>query len=257
MLTEPFVDELVVGYSPGPPYGRHLLTWAELAASGLARQQLRRAAAANLYAALDRVGIHGQPPALMLSFDGLESSVLLAHQFWEDLAEAVPGELVVGAPARDVVIFTGAQSGSGLRRLRRAVDRMFFAGGAELLSRELLVRRQRRWEVFHPPPEPGHRPPPLPAAPRSPVPVPQSPAVSRSPVAPQSPAIPPVVPRSLMVPRSAVAPQSAMVPRSSAVPRSPVVAGPLPSGAPPLHPRARSGQVSPRPRRWQASAPPR
>lgn len=170
-LTDPFLGPLAVGYTPGPPYGRRLLTRDEL---GLPRRELRRAAVANLYAALERVRFHGQPPALMLSLDGLESSALLAHGFWDDLADSVPGELVVGVPARDVVIFTGAHSGSGLRKVRRAVDRVFFAGGPHLLSQELLVRRHRRWEVFgaepaHPVSPPG---PPEPAVPRQRRPLP-------------------------------------------------------------------------------------
>jgi uncharacterized protein YtpQ (UPF0354 family) len=152
-LTDGFVGDIAVGYAPGPPYGGRLLTWEELETSGGSRRELRRHAAENLYAALDRVGVHGQPPTLMLSFDGcdgLESSVLLAHAFWDDLSGSVPGELVVGAPARDVVMFTGSQSQSGLQKLRRAVDRVFFAGGPNLLSQDLLVRRQRRWEIFDP-----------------------------------------------------------------------------------------------------------
>lgn len=150
-LTDAFIGDIAVGYAPGPPYGQRLLTWEELETSGTTLRELRRRAADNLYAALDRVGVHGQPPALMLSFDGcdgLESSVLLAHAFWDDLAGSVPGELVVGAPARDVVMFTGSQSQSGLQKLRRAVDRVLFAGGAHLLSPDLLVRRQRHWEIF-------------------------------------------------------------------------------------------------------------
>jgi uncharacterized protein YtpQ (UPF0354 family) len=152
-LTDGFVGDIAVGYTPGPPYGQRLLTWEELEGSGGSRRALRRRAADNLYTALDRVGIHGQPPTLMLSFDGcdgLESSVLLAHAFWEDLSGSVPGELVVGAPARDVVMFTGSQSQTGLQKLRRAVDRVFFAGGQHLLSQDLLVRRRRHWEIFDP-----------------------------------------------------------------------------------------------------------
>jgi hypothetical protein len=147
-LTDGFLGDLSVAYSAGPPYGQRLLTWDELGGLGLVRGDLRREAAENLHACLDRVGIHGQPPALMLSFDGLESSLLLARPLWDDLEQSVPGDLVVGVPARDVVIFTGSQSRSGLQKVRRAVDRVFFAGGPHLLSRDLLVRRQRRWEVF-------------------------------------------------------------------------------------------------------------
>lgn len=196
-VTDAFLGDLTVGYTAGPPFGQHLLTGQDLESSGMPRRELRRTAAASLYAALDRVGIHGQPPALMLSFDGLESSILLAHRFWDDVERSVPGDLVVGAPARDVVIFTGMQSRSGLQKVQRAVDRVFFAGGSHLLTRDLLVRRRQRWEVLSPqalPPDPSPEPlpgqfppsaPPYPgsappwSAPRSPVPqsaVPRSPA---------------------------------------------------------------------------------
>lgn len=152
--TDPFVASLSVAYTTGPPFGQQLLTWHDLNRLGRSRRELRQEAAANLYRSLGRVQILGQPPALLLSFDGLESSVLLAHRFWDDLATSVPGELVVGVPARDVVIFTGSDSASGMRRVRRAVDRMFLARGSHLLSRDLLVRRQRRWEVLRLDPHP-------------------------------------------------------------------------------------------------------
>ena len=47
----------------------------------------------------------------------------------------MPGELVVGVPARDVVVVTGSQSAPGLEKARRCVERVFFAGGENLLSR--------------------------------------------------------------------------------------------------------------------------
>ena len=88
-----------------------------------------------------RAEFHGQPPALMLSFEGLESSLLLATDFWRRLEGAVPGELVVGVPARDVVIVTGSQSQPGMEKAKRCVERVFFAGGENPLAPNLLVRR--------------------------------------------------------------------------------------------------------------------
>jgi len=145
-----FLGDLAVGYTVGPPYGEHLLNWTDLDRFGLSHRALRRYATENLERMLDRVRIHGQPPALMISFDGLESSVLLADAFWDGLIDNVPGELVVGVPARDVVIVTGSESRPGLEKARRAVDRVFFAGDQHLLTRHLLVRRPGGWDVFRP-----------------------------------------------------------------------------------------------------------
>ncbi|HZN20776.1 MAG TPA: hypothetical protein VFB84_21720 [Micromonosporaceae bacterium] len=145
-----FLGNLGVAYTAGPPYGERLMTWTDLDRFGLSHRALRHQAVANLDAMLGRVRLHGQPPALMLSFDGLESSVLLADEFWDGLEGSVPGDLVVGVPARDVVIVTGSESRPGLEKARRAVDRVFFAGDEHLLTRHLLVRRRGLWDVFRP-----------------------------------------------------------------------------------------------------------
>lgn len=148
LLLDEFLGNLAVGYSLGPPFGDRLVTWTDLDRFGVSHRVVRREAGAALDAGLDRVRLHGRPPALMLSFDGLESSVLLADAFWDSLEGSVPGELVVGCPARDVVIVTGTASVAGLEKVRRAVDRVFFAGDQHLLTRHLLVRRRGRWDVF-------------------------------------------------------------------------------------------------------------
>lgn len=86
----------------------------------------------------------------MLNFEGIASSLLLAEGLWASLERSVPGELVVGVPARDVVIVTGSNSPPGLAKVRRAVDRVFFAGDRYLLSRKMLVRRRGIWEPYVP-----------------------------------------------------------------------------------------------------------
>jgi uncharacterized protein YtpQ (UPF0354 family) len=148
LVLDEFLGGLAVGYATGPPFGERLVTWRDLDQLGLGRRALRREAAECLDASLDRVRLHGQPPALMLSFEGMESSVLLADAFWDGLEGSVPGEIVVGCPARDVVIVTGSESQPGLEKARRAVDRVFFAGDRHLLTRHLMVRRRGRWDVF-------------------------------------------------------------------------------------------------------------
>lgn len=150
VVLDTFLGDIAVGYTPGPPYGESLLTWADLDRLGLSRRAARRKAAEHLDRSLDGVRIHGQPPALMLSFEGVTSTVLLADEYWEGLEDAIPGEIVVGVPARDVVIVTGSDSPPGLEKLRRAVDRIFLAGDDYLITRHPLVRHAGAWEVFDP-----------------------------------------------------------------------------------------------------------
>ena len=147
-VLDEYFGDLAVGYTSGPPFGGQLITWDQLDRLEVTRRDLRRRAAAQLDAMLDDVRVHGQPPALMLSFDGLESSLLLSEAFCDGLEQSVPGELVVGVPARDVVIITGSHSRSGLEKAQRAVDRVFFARGDHLLLPTLLVWRDGEWDRF-------------------------------------------------------------------------------------------------------------
>jgi uncharacterized protein YtpQ (UPF0354 family) len=147
-VLDEYFDGLMVGYTLGPLFGERLITWRDLDRLGVSRRELRRRAAGYLDLMVDRVDIHGQPPALMLSFAGMESSVVLADAFWDGLEGSVPGELVIGVPARDVVILTGSRSQSGLAKARRAVDRVFFAGGPHLLLRDLLIRWRGHWDIY-------------------------------------------------------------------------------------------------------------
>jgi uncharacterized protein YtpQ (UPF0354 family) len=147
-VLDEYFEGLMVGYTVGSSFGEHLLTWRDLDRFEVSRRELRRLAAGYLDLFVDRVDILGQPPALMLSFNGMESSVVLADAFWDGLAGSVPGDVVIGVPARDVVILTGSRSPSGIAKARRAVDRVFFAGGEHLLLRDLLIRRGREWDIY-------------------------------------------------------------------------------------------------------------
>jgi len=156
-VVDEFCADLNVVYTFGPQFGRRVVTHSDLDQMQLRGPVLRRSAYEHLEVLSSRAEFHGQPPALMLSFEGLESSLVLASDFWTRLEGAVPGELVVGVPARDVVIVTGSQSGAGMEKVRRCVERVFFAGGDNPLSRSLLVRRGGSWEPFDRPRQGGRR----------------------------------------------------------------------------------------------------
>jgi len=156
-VVDDFCADLSVIYTFGPQFGRRVVTHTDLGQMQLPVPHLRRSAFEHLEVLSSRAEFHGQPPALMLSFEGLESSLVLASDFWTRLEGAVPGELVVGVPARDVVIVTGSQSGAGMEKVRRCVERVFFAGGDHPLSRSLLVRRGGAWEPFDRPRQGGAR----------------------------------------------------------------------------------------------------
>jgi hypothetical protein len=147
-VRDEYCSDLVVVYTSGPQFGRRIVTHDDLEQLQTTPRMLRRAAVDHLEVLSSRAEFHGQPPSLMLSFEGLESSLLLANDFWTQMQGVVPGDLVVGVPSRDVVIVTGSQSTAGLEKARRCVERVFFAGDENPLTRNLLVRRDGVWEPF-------------------------------------------------------------------------------------------------------------
>jgi len=148
VVLDRYLGGLSIGYAVGPPFGDRLVTRGELRRLGLSLGWLRQQAADYLEAMVDRVRIHGQPPALVPFFAGAESSLVLATSVWENLAHRVPGQVVIAVPARDVVIVTGSHSPAGLARLRREVDRVFASTRRHLLTRDLFIRHGGRWHVY-------------------------------------------------------------------------------------------------------------
>jgi uncharacterized protein YtpQ (UPF0354 family) len=146
MVLDEFVGGLAVAYAPGPAY-RSLLTWDDLRNMGVRPTMVRDHAFDCLAKWAVEAKVLGQPPVLTIAFGGWESCMVLTDEFWERLAPQVPGELIIGVPARDVVLITGSGSRPGLEKVRQTVDRIFYAGGRGLLSRDLLVWRGG-WEEW-------------------------------------------------------------------------------------------------------------
>jgi uncharacterized protein YtpQ (UPF0354 family) len=93
--------------------------------------------------------------ALMLKLDGgLESSLLIVDRLWPHLAHGMPGETIVAAPNRDVLVVSGTEVTGGVETLRRAIKRIWEnpnPNRKQLLTRSLLVRRGDSWQVFERP----------------------------------------------------------------------------------------------------------
>jgi len=148
IVFEPWVADLKVVYAVDREGAIQYLTEADRQKLSLALPGLRALALTNLKRILPEINRHGGGPVFMLVADGnYESSLLLADTLWDEQAKVVQGDIVVGVPARDALIFTGAGSAEGLRSLRKAVDQIH-SQGSHLISKTLLVRRNGQWQKF-------------------------------------------------------------------------------------------------------------
>jgi hypothetical protein len=161
-LQEPFVGELYVTYGLDQPVrpeegmqsgALERVTKRHCAEAGLIPEALRRQAVANLRARRPDLGLTWYPDAraVAVTLGGdLESGLLLDDTFADKLAQDVEGDLVVAAPARDVLIASGTGHPDGVAKLHWVVDQVWAAGGRPLLTRALLVRRRGIWDTYEP-----------------------------------------------------------------------------------------------------------
>jgi uncharacterized protein YtpQ (UPF0354 family) len=145
------VGELVVMYAFDLPDCFQFVAQRDCERLGLSGTDLLPLAIANLRRRLPPVQRLGCPPTFgFLAGGNLEASLLLLDEVWDELAPLVPGELVAAVPARDVVVVTGSDSSEGLAIVRSSVERVW-VGGDHLLTKQLLVWRDRRWQLLEGP----------------------------------------------------------------------------------------------------------
>lgn len=79
---------------------------------------------------------------------GLESCLLLLGHVWDQLATSLTGELVVGVPGRDRIMFTSSDHFEGQLAMRKLLDAAYEHAGPNALSRELFVWREAAWQIY-------------------------------------------------------------------------------------------------------------
>lgn len=148
LYHEPLVADFVVVYAEDSEYQLAYLTKSKIESLELSQEELRAIAIKNVDAKIDKIERHGDGPVFMLTAGGtFEASILLIDEIWEGQAELVEGDLVVAAPSRDMLLFTGSKSGEGIQKLRDLAESIH-EDGSYLISKTLLVRQEGNWKRF-------------------------------------------------------------------------------------------------------------
>jgi uncharacterized protein YtpQ (UPF0354 family) len=148
IVSEPFVADLNIVYASDREGLIALLTKKDQARLNLEFPALRNLAVTNLKRILQPVRERSMGSVFAISTgDGYSSSILLLDNFWDSKTNSVQGEIVAVVPARDVVLFTGSQSGEGVQQLQQIAEKIY-AKGDHAVSKTLLVRRSGNWERF-------------------------------------------------------------------------------------------------------------
>jgi hypothetical protein len=80
--------------------------------------------------------------------DSYESARIFLHERWAEIARTVSGDLLVSAPARDVLVYTGSASDVDVATLRYLAQGMV-EHEPHPISPAVLRWTPERWELFH------------------------------------------------------------------------------------------------------------
>lgn len=147
-VCEPYNSELVILYAEDTPRNIRYLTQESLSDLHLDIPQLRKLARENLQFMLGRPKVEGSNGRFIVKAGGdYEASLLLLDSLWTEDAFDVEGDIVVGIPARDVLLVAGSKDPEALKSLKQFVDEVYRQAPYRLTSK-LFVHRGEKFEVF-------------------------------------------------------------------------------------------------------------
>jgi len=151
-IVEPLIGDLLVCYAFDIPHLWQFVSRADCDRLDIQPASLRGIALENLRARVPHLTLKPIPPVsppvyMVAGGQGHEAAFLLVSFFWDSNRTWVSGDVVVAAPARDVVFLTGSQSPEGLSGLRDIIERTH-SERQQLLTRSLLVWREGEWRVY-------------------------------------------------------------------------------------------------------------
>jgi len=149
-VIDHFVGDLHIRYGFSSPKGVvHQVRELDLKLLGIKRDELLALALANHRKRYPGLRVE-QPSAPISRLVGggreTETSVMLESAFWERHKRS--REIIAGAPARDVLVFTTVPSEERLDDLRLLVQSEYAQAGRTALSKHLYSWNNRRWSVF-------------------------------------------------------------------------------------------------------------
>jgi len=148
LVDEHLVGDLWIVYAVDSPDAIRSLQQSQLEKLGIERHKLKQVAIENLRRILPPVEQHGGDPYYMLTAGGdYVASLVLFDDLWVELGNNVKGNVVVGIPSRDVLLYTSDKSPEGIAAMRKAIEKITATGGY-LVSTTMLRRQSGGWKVF-------------------------------------------------------------------------------------------------------------
>jgi len=96
-----------------------------------------------------RAQFHGDSTYAMITLNGnVEASLMLSDKFWLHISDIVKSnDLIIGIPARDVLLVTHLNCENGLKKLRQGVKQTYEQGD-HIITKWTFKRENGKWIKF-------------------------------------------------------------------------------------------------------------
>ena len=149
-IIEPYLEQLHVVYVIDHEGFYTYVNSGDLKLWNINRDTLSKTALENLnILANGRAQFHGDSTYGMIVLNGnLEASLMLSDGFWEAITQTIKQKnLVIGIPAKDVLLITHLESSDGILTLKNAIKKIYEQGD-HLLTKWLFKREDGAWSKF-------------------------------------------------------------------------------------------------------------
>ena len=146
IIFEKYNEELFIFYVEDSETNISYLNKEDLATLNISFTDLKSKAIENLENSIN-IERHGEEDYFMLTIDGNYETSLILLDIWSKDNFPVKGNLIIGIPARDVILITGSEDEENLLLIRERINHIFQTGD-HLVSDKIFEFVNRKFEIL-------------------------------------------------------------------------------------------------------------
>ncbi len=145
-LFEKYNDNLYIFYVEDTETCINYLNEDDLKTLNIPLSELKEIAIQNLNN-FENIEKHGENGYYMIVADGNYESSLILLDIWNQENFPVNGEIIIGIPARELVLITGSEDFENIERLKNTIQEINEEGD-HIVSEKLFILQHEKFEVF-------------------------------------------------------------------------------------------------------------
>jgi uncharacterized protein YtpQ (UPF0354 family) len=146
-VYEKYNSELYIFYAEDKENSISYLTKERIEELNIGIEKLKEKAIENLNSIVSKMESHGEKGYFMLTAGGDYETSLLLFDIWNKENFPVDGELIIGIPARDIVLITGTNEKENIEKLKNSIGEIN-ENGDHLVSDKIFIFKNGKFELW-------------------------------------------------------------------------------------------------------------